>query len=81
MDVAMETGQAAEIRTPSNLSTGVPQACSPGPTLTSRDGASPSMKAHPWRLGSRMPGVCPTPELPGPGAGGVSHPRASVSPF
>lgn len=76
MVVAMETGQAGEITTHSNLSTGAPQPCSPGPTLTSRDPASPFMKAHPcgWAagcLGSVPPLNCQDPEqevfpIPGP---------------
>lgn len=47
MDVAMETAQAGVITAHSNLSTGVPQLWSPGPTSTSRNGFSPFMKATP----------------------------------
>ena len=39
MDV-LETGQMGEITAPSNLSTGGPQLCTPGPTLASRNGFS-----------------------------------------
>ena len=53
MAVAMETGQAGAITTHSNLSTGGPQLWSPGPTLTSRNGFSPFMKAHPLEAGQQ----------------------------